>query len=105
MNTQREEKAIWIALANVSIDRINSSIDSANYAYVTVVGIARQRMDFEEKIKIELDKLGFTLLDLEDVDRYDDRIRGFEVEEAITSLAKELSTNEDIKFSTFHTYD
>jgi hypothetical protein len=62
-------------------------------------------MDFEEKIKKELYKLGFTLLTLEDVDRYEDRIKGFKVGEGVASLVKELNTNEDIKFSTFHTYD
>jgi hypothetical protein len=105
MNTQTEQKDIWIALANLSIDRINSSISDANYAYVTVVGRAKDKIDFEKKVANELSRQGFKLLGLEEVDKFESRIKEFKVEDAVTALAKDLNSNEEVKFSIFHTYD
>lgn len=105
MNTRTEQKEIWIALANLSIDKINSGIRDADYAYVTVVGKAKGKMDLRRKVAKELSRMGFKLLRLEEVDKFERRLKEFKVEDDIIALAKDLNSNEEVKFSTFHTYN
>jgi hypothetical protein len=97
---------IWIGLANVQADKIRSSIKDANYAYVTVVGRAKGRNDFRNKVARELCALHFNLLRLEEPEKFEARLAHHEVNESVRCLAGELQDGgEDIKFSTFHTYD
>jgi hypothetical protein len=104
MNTRVND--IWIGLAKVQVDKTHNSIKDANYAYVTVVGRAKGRSDFKRKIASELVVLKFNLLRLEEAEKFEDRIARHEVNESVRRLADELrGGNEDIKFSTFHTYD
>jgi len=105
MNIRNRHNEIWIALANISIDRDKSSIPDAEYAYVTVVGRAKGRLDFRKKVAKELSQLGFTLLRLEEADKFDNRVKEFGVTDAIVALTKELKGSDEVKFSTFHTYN
>jgi hypothetical protein len=104
MNTRTDDKEIWIGLANVRVDRSHNKITDADYAYVTVVGLARGESDFKQQIAQELSRLGFRLLKLEEAEKFKERVRNFEVENSIFKLTEELTSDERVKFSTFHTY-
>jgi len=104
MNTRVND--IWIGLAKAQVDKTRNSIKDANYAYVTVVGRAKGRNDFKKKIASELAVLNFTLLRLEETEKFEDRIARHGINESVRQLADELrGGSEEIKFSTFHTYD
>ena len=104
MNTRVND--IWIGLAKAQVDKVRNSIKDANYAYVTVVGWAKGRNDFKKKIASELKVLNFNFLRLEEAEKFKDRIARHEVSESVRQLADELrGGSEDIKFSTFHTFD
>lgn len=104
MNTNQYD--IWIGLANVQVDKIRSSIKDANYAYVTVIGRAKGRGDFRNKIARELCALNLNFLGLEELEKFEARLAHHEVNESVRRLVDELQDGgEDIKFSTFHTYD
>ncbi len=106
MNTQIKYEEIWIALANIEVDRIRSNIKNADYAYVTVLGLAKGKIDFRQRVAKALSLQYFRLLRLEEVERLINRIEKFEVESSILKLAEELlNDGTDVKFVTFHTYD
>jgi altronate dehydratase len=106
MNTRVRHDEIWIATANIKIDQIRSSIKDANYGYVTVLGLAKGKIDFREKVAKALSLQHFMLLRLQEAEKFSNRIQKFEVENSILKLAEELISGDiEVKFSTFHTYD
>jgi len=106
MNTQAEYKEIWIGLANIKIDRALSSIEDADYAYVTAVGLAKGKGNFKQRVAEKLSSLNFKLLKLEQAERLSERIKKFKIEDSILQLAQDIiNSDEEVKFSTFHTYD
>ena len=46
-----------------------------------------------------------TLLKLEEADKFDNRVKEFRVTDAIVALTKELKGSDEVKLSTFHTYN
>lgn len=106
MNTRVEQAEIWIAMANVQVDKNNSSIKDAGYAYVNVLGLAKSKIDFRKNVANELSSLKLKLLRLENAERFKERVAKYKVEDSIHVLVKELLDGDaKIKFSTFHTYD
>ena len=106
MNTPIKFDEIWIGLANVKIDRARSGIADADYAYVTVLGLAKDTSDFEEKVAQVLSLQYFKLLELEEMEKFTERIQKCKVERSILDLAKDLINGDtEVKLSTFHTYD
>lgn len=106
MNIRVNHSEIWIALANIQIDKNLSSIKDASYAYVTVIGLTKSKIDFRKKVAEELLRLNFRLLKLEEVEKFKERVVRYKVEKSIYELVQELlNSDAEIKFSTFHTYD
>ena len=106
MNIRVKQAQVWIAVGKIQIDRNVSSINNASYAYVTVVGLYKSRIDFRKKVAEELSRVNFKLLRLEGAERFIERVARYKVEESIHELVQEvLNSREEIKFSTFHTYN
>jgi hypothetical protein len=106
MSIRNKHDEIWIALANIQIDQVRSSITDANYAYVTVLGLAKGESNFMQKVSEMLSLQHFKLLRLEEVERLSERIAKFELESSILALAEDIiNGHAEVQFSTFHTYD
>ena len=106
MNTKIKYDQIWIALANIKIDPIRGNIKDAHFAYVTVLALAKDKIDFREKVAKSLSLQHFKLLRFEEAERFSKRIEKFEVEDSILKLAEDLiNGGAEVKFSTFHTYN
>lgn len=99
-------KIIWIGLAKIESEKQSELLGFATKAYVTVLGRAENRKIFRSKVKDYFLNLNLQLLRLEEVEQLNSRIQHFTVEQKILDLAKQLHTGiNDIKVSTFHTYN
>lgn len=99
---------IWIGLAKVSAKNDVKSQLKANNAYVNVVGVAKSKLLFKKHVRDALERnWGISLKRIEDVELLNDRLKKYDVDESILSLANSLRNDihNNIKFSTFHTFE
>ncbi|HLY72045.1 MAG TPA: hypothetical protein VKR53_20065 [Puia sp.] len=105
MNINENPEEIWIGLAKVQSTKEMGVLENAKNAYVNVLGLARNKIEFRKKVKDELLKLELTLNRLEEIQIFKDRIKEYSVDKSIHNLAKKINNkNKKILFSTFHTF-
>lgn len=96
-------KIVWIGLANVApSNRRQVDFDGA---FVNAVCAAASHEDFVSRVRTALGEEDMLLLELNDVEKFDDRARNYEINEDLMSLAESAKTSEDVFFGTFHAYD
>ena len=88
----------WIGLLE-----IQSAADGVG-AFCTSVAWARNPRDFEHLAHVELERLGYKLISIEEVELYSARIQSFEVSEECRTLAESVCSEVPIQFCRFHTY-
>mgnify|MGYP001547216250 CR=1 FL=1 len=71
---------------------------------VNVVGLANGKVDFRKKVKKEFAQINFTLLRLENVQTFSERISTKKVEKSLYELVNDVLETTRIGFSTFHSY-
>ncbi len=97
---------IWIGLAKVQTEKKQIEFKNAKNAYVNVLGLAKNKIDFKKRIKKELSILDFKLIRLEEPEIFSNRIVHHKIDKSLYRLAKELIDGDSkIRFSIFHTYD
>ena len=97
---------IWICLAKVLPNNINKNIfNDKRGAYVNIVGQAINGNVFEERIKIALLDFDLSLIEMEDLERFEDRIKNADVDISIHKLVDELKIDFKLIFGKFHTYE
>ena len=68
--------------------------------------MAKSRLDYVSKVKQELLNMNLELIDSQDIEPLDKRLKQYQVDSKILDLAnKLLDGGEKVVFSTFHTYD
>ena len=107
MNTQVEYcLEVWIGLAKVQAEKKGSVLNNANNAYVNVICLAKNKIEFRKKVRQGLSDMNLRLNRLEKPETFSRRIAAYKVDKSLYRLVKELlEGNARIKFSTFHTYD
>jgi hypothetical protein len=105
MNIRTDDDNIWIALAKVKSSASDNKLGPSGCAYVSVVGLAKTKLGFKRSVVEMLSRLNFKLLVLDDVEKLNERVKKFEVDTRLLELANGLSHDENVKFSTFHSYD
>jgi hypothetical protein len=98
---------IWIGLAHVIPHDRNSNIlkgKGNRGAYVNVVGQAASIDIFKERIVIALQVFDLNLIEIEDVEKFNQRIKSYEVDASLIELVKQLKDDYLIKFGKFHAY-
>jgi hypothetical protein len=97
---------VWIGLAKVQADSKQSVLKNANNAYVNVLGLARNRIEFKKIVGQALSDMNLRLNRLENSETFSKRITAYKVDKLLYRLAKELlEGNTRTKVSTFHTYE
>jgi len=99
------EKTIkWIGLVKVIVQKESKIFDGDNAAYTNAIGLAKTKTEFRNRVKTKLSSMDLKLLRLEDAEPFTERLKKFKVDNTIANIAKRLSPNNAIEFSTFHTY-
>ena len=75
-----------------------------NKAFVQILALAIDDHDFRLAAAVALDDIGFDLVEIEDVDRLEDRLRAFTVDEQILVKADEVRTTGRPRFGPFVTW-
>ena len=105
MNTLKIKKySVWIGLATVVPIEGNNDLGDADGAIVNILHWAKDKFDFEEKVKIQLTEYGYTLVDLEDIELFDfgssEKYR-----DNLGNLAQIVVDKKILQWGTFYTFD
>jgi hypothetical protein len=98
---------IWIGLAEIySLNKKGQQIlGDYTKGFVNAVSLARNRYDFRIRVKCELAKMNLGLKRLEDAELYKLRIKKFEIDDDLKSIAMSLDENSPIGFGTFYVFE
>lgn len=77
----------------------------ASYAYVTVLGLGKNRLIFRNNVKLALDVLNLKLMRLEEVESLYRRQKSFEMDSKLEKGSNLLSNKKVTFFGDFFTYD
>ena len=75
-----------------------------NKAFVHVMALASDDLDYRLAAAAALDDLGFDLLELEEIERLDDRLRSFSVDDLLLKKADEVRATGRPRFGPFITW-
>lgn len=96
---------VWIALVGVVPKNGNALLDEkVGGAYVNVLAYASGLEDFQERVKLELDRRDFQIIEIENPEPFRLRVKHYEVAKEIKVIARHVERDKDIQFATFHTF-
>jgi hypothetical protein len=96
---------LWIALAHVKPKARKSILPKkAKGSFVNVLGIAKDVDELERRIRQAVEADGLELVELEDVEKFDERIENYDVSTELWNLADSMRNSGDLRFGTFHNY-
>ena len=95
---------VWIGLAEVRKIRDNEMLLDRHEAIVNALALARDEGQFDIQVRSALERLGFVLVSLEDVEPLAARTREFEVDSSLLRLGDEVRETGEVRFGTFHTW-
>jgi len=100
------KKCVWIGLVGVAplpgARRVLSTASKG--AYVNALAHAADEAEFRAAVEHALVGLGLTAYEFEDVEKFIARTSGWDVDEDLQDLAKEVSASQAVRFGTFHNY-
>lgn len=104
MNSHDDCSCKWIGMAHVKPTPGNASLGSAIGAYVVAVGWAIDQRAFERLVTIALRAWEFEVLDIEDVEPYEERASEAMIDPLLMRLSEELTAKQPIAFGLFDAY-
>ena len=96
---------IWIGTAHVTPRPGNDLLEGAAGAFVPIVALAEDMTEFVSMITTLLDSYEFEVVEVEDIQRFEERLSTSSVEDDIRELADGLTPSEPIGMDTFQAYD
>lgn len=94
----------WIGLARVTPKRGNDALRGAKGAYVSAVALADNVTDFSQVVTSTLNKHGFDVVEIEDIEEFAERAGKFSIASDVANLAERLSAQNSVALGTFHSY-
>jgi hypothetical protein len=105
MNTLNERPSHkWIGLAHVRPLPGNTTLGTSAGAYVAAVGLAENADTFECLLTAKLHEYDFQVVEVEDIELFEERSLKFNVDPQVTSIAESLNTESPVALGTFHAY-
>lgn len=96
---------VWIAFVHLKPKSRESALSSgAKGAYANAVALARDRVEFEEKIRKGVLDYGLELTEFEDAETFRDRAETRDVSSELRALAESIESSERIYFDAFYDY-
>lgn len=105
MKSSQNPKVIFIGLAHVLANQTSTDIlKGAKGAYVHVLCFASDEAEFMNEAMKILNSLGLNLIDAEDIEKFNQRIEKYEVDDNLLKLAQQVNAENKVMLGTFHTY-
>ena len=101
-NSSNEKR--WIGLASISPQEGNNLLDGCHKAFVPVIGDAINEAGFIKLIEIELAKLDFDLLELEDIESLATHLQRHTISSELITAIESISSDSPIAFGTFQAF-
>lgn len=98
------KSCVWIGLVGVVPRRSNSMLEGANGAYVNVVAYVSNADEFCKEVVSALSEAGFDVVDIDDVEAFDDRRSHYEVDDAINVIADECQKDHTTSLGVFYPF-
>jgi hypothetical protein len=100
----KEEK--WIGVAELRQRPGVQDLGPNRGGFVTVVLFARDRLEFEDRIRVTMAEMGFDVVKVDEVEPYDQRTSTYEVDQSLRTAADRLvpASDESVAFGRFHTF-
>jgi hypothetical protein len=105
MNSQNQEKEVWIGLARVKQPDRNGVLGDADQAYTNVLALAKNRFDFRSQVKQAIEELELKLLKLEESEPLRLHLLQTTPHKDILALANNVKRDETVAFDAFHSFD
>lgn len=102
---RRQDESIWIGLPHVRPNQGNTLLDGAVGAYVPTLALASSIEDYVDKVTTFLDEYGFCVLEILDVELFDERMKRCEVDPGLRTLVGSLGSDAPVAFYVFNTYE
>jgi hypothetical protein len=94
----------WIGLFSVRPQKGNNVLGDAIGALVAAIALAEDPADFSRKVSMVLASEGFDVVQIEDVDLVDNRVRQHSVAPNVAKLASEVTQSNPVVLGDFHSY-
>jgi len=98
-------ETVWIALVHLKPKSGKSALPSgAKGAYTNALALAKDLAGFEEKIRKHAQDYGLELVDIEDAEPFEQRVRSYEVSVELKELADSIQNSPQVCFDAFYNY-
>lgn len=97
-------KQVWIGRAEVVAQREQDILERTEGAFVNVLALASSAIEFQERAGARLDEYGLVIVDMEDIESFDDRVAHHTVDPEMISLAREARRTGEVELHTFHIF-
>jgi hypothetical protein len=98
-------ECIGIALAPVKPGSPEFGLSKrARVVYVNALALAADAVEFEQRVRSELQEYGLELIEFEDAETLNDRLETFAVSDELVALADSIAVSDKICFDTFRNY-
>lgn len=96
---------LWTALVHVKPKSRNHALSKgAKGAYSNAIGRARNAREFEERVRKAAQELGLEVIQFEDLETLDERIKHADVSKSLWDLAESIQDTEQVYFDAFYNY-
>lgn len=92
---------VWIGLVLVHQRPGVTMLMDQNDAYVQTLAMASNAAEYLERVRHAFDELGFDILESEDVDPIDERIKEWTVDDSLLALADDVRNTGVVRFGPF----
>jgi hypothetical protein len=99
-----ERRQAWVGLATVHQHPGAGVLLDRNDAFVNAVALAHTAEEFTELVRGALSRLGFDLVDLEEIEPLAHRRLSYAIPEEMERLAEMTQISATIQFGAFHTW-
>jgi hypothetical protein len=100
-----KRECIWIALAHVKPGSPESGLSKrAKVVYGNALALTADAVEFEQRVRSELQECGLELIEFEDAETLNDRLETSEVSDELVALADSIVVSDKICFDTFRNY-
>ncbi len=95
-------RRVWIGMTHVRPNSGCTIIDQN--AYVQVLAFVNDADEFQQEMQTAAEHYSMTLMGIEDLEPFDDRLRTHSVAKELKQKAEEAKSNRSLRFGTFNTY-
>jgi len=101
---KHQSKLKWIGLINVKPRPGNSALGNALGAFVASIALADGPEEYGRKVTEALNEYGFDVVQIEDVELFEDRVQKHSVTPDILELAAAVTQENPVALADFHSY-